>query len=277
MTVGPFGQTGDFGAQQERPYLSSRTGRRSRAFAAVLASTHAPLLALLAHGLLSSVAGFASRRPSGSALAVTLGATVLGSAVSLRELRSLDRTVRSLEDISSRDPLTGVYNRRAGEERLAGDLARASRDGKTFTLVVLDLDGLKELNDSLGHPFGDVLLNRVSEALRRNLREGDWMARWGGDEFVLGLWDTADRDTATKVLERVAQQLQETAPSPPNSSGVSAESPEPLRPSFSAGVVVCQPGDDPQRCLARADAFLHEAKRGGVGRIVHEPGQEGSQ
>ncbi len=94
---------------------------------------------------------------------------MLGSDVSVRKLRRLDRTVRFLEEISSKDRLTGLYNRWAGEE----DLARAGRDGKTITLVVLDLDGLKGLNDSFGHPVGDVLLKRVANALRRNLREGD--------------------------------------------------------------------------------------------------------
>ncbi len=148
-----------------------------------------------------------------------------------------------------------------------------------MTLVALDLDGLKGTNDFLGHAAGDALIKRAADALRRNLREEDWVARRGGDEFVLGLWNTVDPETATKVLERVAGELQEEreqAP-PPHSSVVTAEGPEVLRPSFRAGVVLCEPGDDPQRCLARADALLYEAKRGGGGRVVHEPGQEGSQ
>ncbi len=155
------------------------------------------------------------RRAPGSAIALTLGATVLGSAVSVRELRLLNQTLRSLEEISNRDTLTGVYSRRAGEERLAQDLARAARDGRTTTLVALDLDGLKGLNDSFGLPVGDAFLKRVAVALHSNLREGDWIARWGGDELVLGLRDTADPETATRVLERVARELQETALSPP--------------------------------------------------------------
>lgn len=250
MTVEPFGGTSNFEGQQARSVFASRRGGRHRAFATVLASTHAPLLALLVHGDLSFVASIVGRRTTGSALAFTVGATVLGSAVSVRELRR-DRTLRSLEEISNSDPLTGVYNRRAGEERLAQDLARASCDGRTTTLMALDLDGLKGLNDYLGHPAGDALLKRVADALRRNLREGDWLARWGGDEFVLGLWNAPDPDAAAKVLERAACQLRsEVLPVP-----------HPPRVTFSAGVVSREPGDDPGRIVARADALLYEAKR----------------
>lgn len=275
MTMERFRGTAAHGAQQGRLGFETPSGRHRRALAAVLASTHAPLLALLAHGALFSAAGFAARRPAGSVLAITFGATVLGSAVSLRELRRLDRTMRSLGELSNNDPLTGVFNRRAGEERLAGDLARAARDGRTMLLVALDLDGLKGTNDSLGHAAGDAVIKRAADALRRNLRIGDGVARWGGDEFVLGLWDTADPETATRVLERVSRELRETAEPPPHSSGVAADSPEPPRPSFSAGVVVCEPGDAPDRCLARADELLYQAKRRGRAVVVRETDGQG--
>ncbi len=143
--------------------------------------------------------------------------------------------------------------------------------------MALDLDGLKGLNDSLGHPAGDALLKRVADALRRNLREGDWIARWGGDEFVLGLWDTTHPQAATRVLERAARELREQAVPLPHSPRAAADDSELLHPTFSAGVVLCKPGDDPRQCLARADALLYKAKRGGVGSIVREHHQEGSQ
>lgn len=233
-------------------------------FAAGLVGANAPLLALLAQRALCRGAALAPGRPSKAALGVAFGATIAGSAVTLRALLDLDRGIRSLEKISSRDALTGVYNRRAGEERLAEDLARLDRDGGTFTLAAVDLDGLKAANDSLGHAAGDALIRRVSDALRRNLREGDWVARWGGDEFVLGLWGSGDLRAATKVLERAARELAEQAFLPCLPGG-GARLP---RATFSAGVVLCEPGDDPDERLGRADALLYEAKHGGRGGIA---------
>lgn len=238
-----------------------------KVLAAVLVGTHAPLLALVAHRAFASVAG---RRAPVAAIALAVGATVLGSAVSVRELSHLDHEMRSLAGISSRDQLTGVCNRRAGEERLAEDLARAARDGRTISLVVLDLDGLKGTNDALGHAAGDALIKRAADALGRNLREGDWVARWGGDEFVLGLWDAADPWAAKKVLKRIAWELRKQDVSLPHSLHANADVSQLPRATFSAGVALCEPGDDPRRCLARADALLYEAKRAGRDRIVPE-------
>ena len=93
----------------------------------------------------------------------------------------------------------------------------------------------------------------------------------------MGLWDIADPETATKVLERVSRELKETAEPPPHPPGVAAEPPGPPRPSFSAGVVVCEPGDAPDRCLARADELLYQAKRRGRAFAVREADRRGSR
>ncbi|PLS83906.1 MAG: hypothetical protein CYG60_20755, partial [Actinobacteria bacterium] len=205
-------------------------------FAVGLVGTHAPLLALVAHrALCRGGTTLSPGRPSKAALGVVFGATIAGSALTLRALLDLDRGIHSLEEVSSRDALTGAYNRRAGEERLAEDLARVIRDGGTLTLAVLDLDGLKATNDSLGHAGGDACIKRGADTLQRNLREGVWVARWGGDEFVLGLWDTGALRAAMKVLQRAAWELgeQATLPHLPDSG---AELPH---ATFSAGVVLC--------------------------------------
>ena len=97
----------------------------------------------------------------------------------------LDEVIRSLEERSATDHLTGVYNRRAGEERLA----RAERSGSVLTLALMDIDQFKPVNDRHGHQAGDACLEHVASVLRRNARKGDWVARWGGDEFLLALWD----------------------------------------------------------------------------------------
>ena len=86
---------------------------------------------------------------------------------------------------SLHDELTGLFNRRAFDEMLAGAVSQAQRYGWQFTLVLLDMDKLKTINDSLGHPVGDAVLQMVGASLRSRLRTGDIAARLGGDEFAL--------------------------------------------------------------------------------------------
>src|SRR5215203_437424 len=115
----------------------------------------------------------------------------------------LDAAMRSLEELATRDHLTGAYNRRAAEERIAEDLKRAERGGGTLSLALFDLDHLKAINDEHGHRAGDACVVRSAEVLNRNMRAGDWVARWGGDEFVVGMWNTQVEGQPTKrVLER---------------------------------------------------------------------------
>lgn len=102
----------------------------------------------------------------------------------------LDEVIRSLEEESAKDYLTGAYNRRACEERLAEDVARVERTGDALTLAVLDLDRFKTINDRYGHQTGDACLKHLADTIRRNTRESDWLARWGGDDFILVLRDT---------------------------------------------------------------------------------------
>lgn len=118
------------------------------------------------------------------------------------------------------------------------------------------------MNDSFGHAAGDACLRHLAGALRRNLREGDWIARWGGDEFVVGLWDAHDGPASPRiVLERVAQDLRD-GPIPDHNG---------LRPTFSAGLSRYVPGEPPGCLLARADDLFYRAKREGRARIVPEP------
>ena len=236
---------------------------RGTIVAVLVGGTHLPLLALLAHRFL-----LATDRAGQNALvplmALLLPATVLGSVAVLWTLLRLDRSVRSLRELSRRDELTGTYNRRAGEERLAEDLARSSRNGAQLTLAIVDADGLKGANDSFGHAAGDACLRRLAQALRRNVREGDWIARWGGDEFVVGLWDVHDQGPPENVLERVARDLRESPVALPQGG-------KELGLTFSAGLSRSAPGDRPKDLVERADALLYEAKREGRARIVLEP------
>ncbi|MDX6486872.1 MAG: hypothetical protein QOF43_2025, partial [Gaiellaceae bacterium] len=136
-------------------------------------------------------------------------------------------------------------NRRAFVERLDGEVARATRYGHAFGLVLCDLDGFKELNDRLGHPAGDDALQRFAHTLQSGLRMGDEAFRIGGDEFAVLLAGACEKD-AREVVRRIV------------------ESSEPVRASF--GVAAC-PDDarDSQTLFRLADAALYEAKRNGTG------------
>jgi len=125
-------------------------------------------------------------------------------------IERLDKAVRSLEDLATRDHLTGTYNRRAADERLAEDVKRAERGGGALSLTLLDLDQLKPINDAHGHRAGDACVVHFAEVLSRNVRAGDWIARWGGDEFVVGMWNTQEGQPTKWVLEHIAEDLRES-------------------------------------------------------------------
>jgi diguanylate cyclase (GGDEF)-like protein len=174
----------------------------------------------------------------------------------------LDAAMRSLGELATTDHLTGAYNRRAAEGRLAEDVARAQRGGGALTLALLDLDRFKSVNDEHGHRAGDACLVHFAELLRSNLREGDWVARWGGDEFLVGVWHAEEEGpSAERVLGRVAEVLRENPVVLPNGE-------EALLP-FSGGVGRWRPGDDAGKLLSKADEALYRAKAKGGDTIEH--------
>lgn len=144
------------------------------------------------------------------------------------------------------DPLTGLYDRRSFDRLLEMAVARSLRYHWPFTLVVVDLDGFKELNDREGHAAGDAALRSLGERFRRVLRFGDNVARIGGDEFALILPNSDPADVPA-LLERLG-----TVP------GVEGRC-----PSFSFGIAQC-PGeaDDVDSLFRLADLRLYEAKEG---------------
>lgn len=112
-------------------------------------------------------------------------------------------------DLAMRDPLTGLFNRRQFNEALEREIASANRRGACFTLLLLDLDGFKLVNDRLGHHAGDTVLRTVAERLGSQARSNDTVARIGGDEFVLICPDLCDERSAALVSERLLNLLNE--------------------------------------------------------------------
>jgi len=106
------------------------------------------------------------------------------------------------------DMLTGLPNRRAFNEHLTHELHRAERYGHSFSLAVLDLDGFKAVNDLYGHPRGDQVLRKIARHIQASIRNSDYLARFGGDEFVLLLAE-ADSQISKRLMRRLQEVMEE--------------------------------------------------------------------
>ena len=168
----------------------------------------------------------------------------------------LDNTLRELENISLTDHLTGVYNRRAGEQRLSEEIARAERENKHFLLAFIDLNLLKQINDQYGHDAGDACLIHFASLLADCVRRGDWCARWGGDEFVLAVYQP---DAGTDlVFNRVLTELE--------SKPCQVRQNVTLHLSVSIGVAMYQRGMAIETLVQQADQAMYQAKLQGSGK-----------
>lgn len=166
---------------------------------------------------------------------------------------------QKLETQALTDELTGLPNRRAAELRFNEEIARAKRDGIGFSVATCDLDRFKLINDNYGHGVGDEVLQQVSHIMRHALREGDWLARWGGEEFILFLHQSNQAD-ALAATERIREAIK--AQSLKTSQGS-------MEITASFGIGVCQAGDeDINRVISESDNCLYEAKRRGRDCVV---------
>jgi len=127
-----------------------------------------------------------------------------------RLVRENERLFTEVQRLAVTDPLTGLYNRHKLDEGLAIEVERARRYDRPLSLIMIDLDGLKAINDKYGHPAGDKVLKLVSEAIRSQIRTVDLPARIGGDEFLI-LLPEADLDAATLVAQRVCSKITSTS------------------------------------------------------------------
>jgi diguanylate cyclase (GGDEF)-like protein len=188
---------------------------------------------------------------------VLLLVVIAGIVTRLRE--GLQTRQRELQELTVRDPLTGVGNYRLLSERLDHEVAHHRRSGESLTVMVLDLDGFKEINDTFGHPVGDRVLIEVARALASSVRAQDTLARQGGDEFSILAPDTDDEQA-----KRLATRAQEAVTTATNGS---------LSTSVGSATF---PTDtqDPAALLALADADLRRAK---PERRAPERAHEGSR
>ena len=162
-----------------------------------------------------------------------------------------------LEMLSITDSLTGLYNRSKLDAILSDQLARFKRTQREFTLLMMDIDHFKTLNDTYGHITGDEILAAVARILVQSIRSIDYAARYGGDEFIIILVETT-ADQALKTAERIRSQVENMRYSFRDST---------IAVTVSIGIVQCQSDDMTATAVfARADSALYEAKRAGRNR-----------
>ena len=165
------------------------------------------------------------------------------------------RTAHEMRTLAHTDALTGLANRRAAQEVLGREVARAARYDRDLALLMLDIDRFKVLNDGHGHPVGDRVLVALAERLRAHVRASDLIARWGGEEFVV-----VAPETPMPFSLQLAEQLRAQIAKDPFLDGHLI--------TVSAGVASFRPGDDVDALVARSDAAMYRAKEAGRNRVV---------
>ena len=180
-----------------------------------------------------------------------LGALILLVLYWNRKLRSLNR---ELERLSVTDRLTNLFNRMKLDAELDAEIQRAARFGRAFSVIILDIDHFKQVNDTYGHHAGDALLVAVARILQGNTRETDVVGRWGGEEFLI-ICPNTELPGATKLAEKLRGLIAQHVP------GFGG----PCTASF--GVTTNRPGDQGKDVVMRADAALYDAKHAGRNRV----------
>ncbi|MCB9584637.1 MAG: GGDEF domain-containing protein [Polyangiaceae bacterium] len=170
-----------------------------------------------------------------------------------------ERAMHQLYESSIRDPLTGAYNKSYFEERLASEFSYARRHRTHLSLVLLDVDHFKVVNDRFGHQVGDLVLLRLSETVQRMLRSEDVFSRFGGEEFLV-LLRGIDHQNAVQVAERIRDVLAQ----PPEDGGTTPSI------TVSAGVasLTCVDSASAGALIGAADRRLYLAKRRGRNQVV---------
>ncbi|MDH5784867.1 MAG: GGDEF domain-containing protein [Chromatiales bacterium] len=171
--------------------------------------------------------------------------------------RKMEKDYKKIEMLSNTDKLTQLYNRTMLDSILEGAVSNAIRYNQAFSIILMDLDKFKLVNDTYGHIVGDSVLQKMAEILRQHVRSSDSVGRWGGEEFLVILPNTT-KDGAVKLAEKLRKIFAEYKFEKVGQKTVSF------------GVASYRPGDDADSFLTRADKCLYHAKAAGRNCVTDE-------
>ena len=254
-------------AEKGIPAILDRTEFPKSALLEMVASDSAVLVPVTAsgpsHGFLMADKGLQGR-PTGKARLEDLKA-LCGMAGLLTENLLVQRVAWRHGTAANMDPLTGVYNRRAGLTRLARYMEKSRHTGKVVTLIMVDVDDFKKVNDTWGHQVGDQVLKTVARALLDRFDDIGAVSRIGGEEFLVILPERAPEEVIPYV-EEVRQAVEAASVKIDKRSRVSV--------TISLGVTITHPTlDTPDKALHRADQALYASKQMGKNRFSVDPGE----
>lgn len=236
---------------------------------------HAPLVRALRGEHVHDMVQWIRTRPDGAELLLSINAAPLfdaagaitGAVAWFRDITESKRMENELRRLAMTDPLTGAFNRRHGQSRLAAELHRRERYGTSVSVLLADIDHFKSINDRLGHEAGDRALQNLVSVAGTEARTADSIVRWGGEEFLLILPETP-LDGAAAVAERLRAAVA--------SAGFAAAGGEELAITLSIGAAEAD-GADPDTLIRRADEALYRAKQGGRNRVVVARSDDGGR
>ena len=165
--------------------------------------------------------------------------------------------MQHLLSLAAVDALTGLFNKRHFDEVFGKQVSRSDQAQSPLSLIVLDIDHFKQINDRFGHPAGDAVLKHVASVVKSQLRSGDTLCRVGGEEFALVLPDTT-QSLASEVAERIRAAVE---------GAVCEVSGSAIPATLSLGVAALAPGEIPEALYQRADGQLYAAKHSGRNRV----------
>ncbi len=175
-------------------------------------------------------------------------------------IKAISKYTKDLEYYATRDPLTNLYNQRMFWELLGYEIIRAKRNDYKFSLLVIDLDNFKDINDSYGHAFGDKFLQEFAMSVRKALRQGDILSRYGGDEFTVVLPE-ADKEQGFLVANRIMESVSDFALFAPDGATVKA--------TTSIGLAIFPDhADNAKDLFIFADNMMYRAKSEGKNKIM---------
>ncbi len=224
---------------------------------------------VLGEPFISSYAGIPLKTPEGYVVGTLCAIDQIPRKFDEHEITVLQNFAKivvselELRQAAATDSLTGTLSRGSWLQRSSAEIGRARRYDRPLSILMLDVDHFKKINDALGHPTGDIVLKRISELIMQAIRETDTLGRYGGEEFCVGLPETGI-DGAAIIADRIRELV----------AGSSIKELGSQTLSVSVGISTREfESDDIQDLIARADAALYEAKNSGKKPMCCKPFQ----